>query len=150
MWSITCNEKTSDYEPKYEEKRKNALIFPGEYISKKETSKISEKKTMRLYIIPGAPTLFYQQGNQNSCILSSLASSFHYMGEKYVSEYIIRRKQTCLLGIQNKGRMHFCCDILMGDHKEKTKNSIIVLSNGIHPRHKIYFGISVLIQMCVC
>ena len=30
------------------------------------------------------------------------------------------------------------------------KDSIIVLNNGIHPRHIIYFGISLLIQMCFC
>ena len=106
---------------------------------------------MRLYIVPGAPTLFYQQGNQNSCILPSFASALHYMGDEYASEYIIGRKQKCLLEIQNKGRMHFCRDILMGHHKVKNeKNSIIVLRNGIHPHHMIYFGISVLVQLCVC
>ena len=36
-----CNEQTSDYEYKYEEKRKNALIGPGEFISNKEPRKIS-------------------------------------------------------------------------------------------------------------
>ena len=60
-----CNEQTSDDESKYEEKPKNALIGPGESISKKETSKISEKKTMCLYIVPGEFTLLCQQGNQN-------------------------------------------------------------------------------------
>ena len=58
---------------------------------------------MRLYIVPGASTLFYQQGNHNLCILSSLASSFHYMGNAYASEYIIRRKNKSPLEIQNKG-----------------------------------------------
>ena len=101
---------------------------------------------MLLYIVPDTPTLFYQQGNQNSFILSSLASALHYMGDEYASEYIIRSDQNFLLGIHNKGRMHFCCDILMGHHKEKNeKYSIIVLRNGIHPRHMIYFGISILI-----
>ena len=34
--------------------------------------------------------------------------------------------------------------------KKKTKkDSILVLRNGIHPRHIIYFGISLLIQLCV-
>ena len=69
-----CNQKTSVEYSKYEEKLKNALIFPCESILKKEPSNISEKKTMRLYIVPGAPTLFNQQGDHNSCILSSLAS----------------------------------------------------------------------------
>ena len=33
--------------------------------------------------------------------------------------------------------------------KKKKKDSIIVLRNCIHPRHMIYFGISILIQLCV-
>ena len=53
-----CNQQISVKESKYEEKRKNALIGPGESISKKEPYKISENKTVRLYIVPGAPTLF--------------------------------------------------------------------------------------------
>ena len=60
-----CNELTSVYEYKYEEKRKSALIVPGEYISKKEPIKIPENKTMRLYIVLDAPNLLYQQGNHN-------------------------------------------------------------------------------------
>ena len=118
-----CDLQTSVDESKYEEIHQNALIFPGGSISKKEPSKISEKKTIRLYIVPGAPTLFYQQGNQNSCILSSLASSFHYIGDKYLSEYITRRKQKRLLGIHNKYRMHFCRDILMGHHRGKRRKT---------------------------
>ena len=53
-----CNEHSSYDESKYEEKRKNALIGPGESISKKEPSKISENKA----IVPGAPTILYKQG----------------------------------------------------------------------------------------
>ena len=56
---------------------------------------------MRLYIVPGAPNLLNQQGHQNSYILSSLESELHYMGDEYVSEYIIRRKQIYILEIQN-------------------------------------------------
>ena len=66
------NKQTSVEDSRYKEKRKSALTFPGEYISKKEPRKIPEYKTMRLYIVPGAPTLLYQQGNHNSCILLSL------------------------------------------------------------------------------
>ena len=80
---------------------------------------------MRLYIILGAPTLFYQQGNHNLCILSSLATALYYMGDEYASEYIIRREKMSLLKIQNKGRMHFCRDILMGNHKEKPNKTQI-------------------------
>ena len=75
---------------------------------------------MRLYIVPGAPTLFYQQGNHNSCIISYLESALHYMGDEYASKYIIKRMHKYLLEIHNKGRMHFCRDILMGHHREKT------------------------------
>ena len=57
------NEQTSVEESKYEEERNNALTVPGESISKKEPSKISEKKIMGLYIVSGEPTLFYQQCN---------------------------------------------------------------------------------------
>ena len=74
---------------------------------------------MRLYTVPGAPTLFYQHGNHNLCIISSLAPSLHYMGDVYVLEYIIRRKQNPPWEIHNKGQMHFCRDILLGHQKEK-------------------------------
>ena len=76
---------------------------------------------MRLYIVTGAPTLFYQQCNQNSCILSSLASALHHMGDGYASEYIIRRNQNSFLEIQNKVQMHFCRDILLRHHKGKNE-----------------------------
>ena len=79
------NEHTPDDESKYEEKRKNELIGPGEYISNKEPRKISENKTMRLYTVPGSPTLLYQQVNINLYILSSLASEFYHMGNEYTS-----------------------------------------------------------------
>ena len=46
------------------------------------------------------------------------------MGDGYASEYIIRRKQKSLLEIQNKGQMHFCRDILMGNHKEKNEKRL--------------------------
>ena len=72
---------------------------------------------MRLYIVPGAPTLFYQQGNHNSCIISSLASSLHYMGDGYASKYIIKRMHKSLMEIHNKGQMHFFRDILMWHQK---------------------------------
>ena len=63
-----CNELKSVDEYKYEEKHQNALIGPGESISKKEPINIPEKKTVHLYIVTGAPTLLYQQGNNNTCI----------------------------------------------------------------------------------
>ena len=90
---------------------------------RQEPSKILENKTMRLYIVPGSPNLFYQQGNHNSYILLSLASELHYMGDKHASEYIIIRKQKSHLEIHNEGRMHFCRDIFMGHHKKKRKKT---------------------------
>ena len=54
------NQQTSVEKSKYEEKHNSVLIVTSEYISKKKPIKISEKKTMSLYIVPVAPTLFYQ------------------------------------------------------------------------------------------
>ena len=66
-------------------------------------------------------------------------------------KYIIKRKQRPPLGIHNKGRIYFVCDILMGNQREKNeKDEIIVLRNVIHPLHNISCGISILIQLCVC
>ena len=84
-------------ESKYEEIHQNVLICPGGSISKNEPSKISEKKKIVLYIVHGSPTLFCQQGNQNSCIISSLVSELHSMGDEHASKYIINRKQKSLL-----------------------------------------------------
>ena len=78
---------------------------------------------MRLYIFSGARALFYQQVNNSSFILSSLELSLHYMGDEYESEYIIGRKQKCLMEIRNKGQIHFFHDILMGHDKEKNKKT---------------------------
>ena len=114
-----CNLQTSVDESKYEKIHHNPLICPDESISKKEPSKISEKNTILLYIVHGAPNLFYQEGNHNSCIISSLASALHYMGDEYASKYVIKHKQKSLLCIHNKGRMHFCRDILMRHHRGK-------------------------------
>ena len=60
---------------------------------------------MFLYIVPGAPTLLYQQVNHSSCILLSLASSLNYMGDKYAPKYIIKRMLKYILGIHNKGQL---------------------------------------------
>ena len=75
-----CNELTSFDESKYEEKRHNSLICPGESISKKELRKISEKNTVRLYIVPGVPALLYQKVNHNSCIFIMLGISIELYG----------------------------------------------------------------------
>ena len=72
----------------------NALIFIGE----------SNKKEER---VPDGPTIKYSQGIQNSCIVSSLASEFYYMGDELASEYIIRSKQQSLYFIHSKALMKF-------------------------------------------
>ena len=82
---------------------------------------------MHLYIVPDAPTLFYKKVNHNSCILSSLASVLHYMGDKYAPKYIIRRRQKSLLKIHNKCQMKFCRDILMVHHREKKRKKTQLL-----------------------
>ena len=99
---------------------------------------------MRLYIVPGAPTLLYQQGNQNLCMLLSLGSALRYMGDLYASEYIIRHKQKSWqfrINVECTSAVIFLWKITK---KKRKKDSIIVLSNGIHPRHMIYFGIIVI------
>ena len=116
-----CNLQRSVNESKYEDIHQNALTYPAESISRKEPSKISEKKIIILYIFPGAPTLLYQQGNLDSCTLSSLALELYYMGDEYASKFIVKQKQKYFLEIHNKGRMHFCRDILMGHHQEKNE-----------------------------
>ena len=91
----------------------NALICLVESNKKEEPSNISDNNNKRLRIVPGAPTLLFSQGNQNSCIISSFESALYYMGDELASEYIIRRKQKSPSFIHIKGRMQFCRDILM-------------------------------------
>ena len=55
-----CYIQTSVDESKYEDIHQNEIICPGESISKWEPNKIPEKKTICLYIVPGAPSLLYQ------------------------------------------------------------------------------------------
>ena len=72
-----CALHTPVYVPNFLDIHNNSLICLGESNKKEEPNKISDKK--RLRIVPGAPTLLFSQGNQNSCIISSLASAFYYM-----------------------------------------------------------------------
>ena len=74
--------------------------------------------------VPDGPTIKYSQGIQNSCIISSLASTLYYMGDELASEYIIRRKQLSLTFIHDKVRMKFCHDTLMGQYREKKEQKI--------------------------
>ena len=120
MTTVTCDETkhktytvpvgrcfihTSVNVPKFSDIHHNALIFLGESNKKEEPSKISDNNKKRLRIVPGAPTLLFSQGNQNSCIISSLESALYYMGDELASEYIIRRKQKYPYFVHNKGRM---------------------------------------------
>ena len=59
------NQQTTFEESNFDKKPKSTLIVPGTSIPKKEPSKKPAKKPNRLYIVPGVPTLFYQQGNNN-------------------------------------------------------------------------------------
>ena len=146
-----CNQKTSVGESKYEEKLQNALICPSESISKKEPSKISEKIIICLYIVPGATTLFYQQGN----IIHVFYHPWHY----HCIIWVMNMSHNILSGVSKnifwKLRIKVGCTstviFFMVHHRQKTKkDSIIVLRNCIHPLHMIYFEIRLLIQLCVC
>ena len=108
-------------------------------LSKKRTRQDIRKKTVRLYIFPGAPNFFYQQGNHNSCFISSLVSALHYMGDEYASKYIINRMQKSLLEINNKGRMHFYRDILMVHQIEKKRKNTKLLYWGMTFIHVIWY-----------
>ena len=61
-----------------------------------------------------------------------MVSALNYMGDKYASKYIIKRMQKYPLEIHNKGRMQFCGDILMGQHREKNEK---ILSYSIEEWH---------------
>ena len=74
--------------------------------------------------VPDVPTIKYSQGMHNSCIISSLASALYYMGDVHASEYIIRRKQLSLEFINDKGRMQFLRNTIMGINREKTEPKI--------------------------
>ena len=50
-----------------------------------------------------------------------MVSALLSMGDEYASKYIIKRMQKSLLEVHNKGRMHFCRDILIGHHREKNE-----------------------------
>ena len=53
-----------------------------------------------------------------------MVSAFHYISDEYASKYIIKSIQKSPLEIHNKGRMHFCRDILMGHHREKNEKRL--------------------------
>ena len=91
-----CALHTSVYVPTFLGMHHNELICIGESNKKEKPSKISDNNNKRLCIVTGAPTFLFSQGNQNSCIISSLASALDYMGNKLVSEHIIKRRQKSL------------------------------------------------------
>ena len=100
MTTVTCDETkhktytvpvgrcflhTSVNVPNFVDMHHNALICLGESNKKEEPSKISDNNKKRLRIVTGAPTLKFSQDNQNSCIISSLASALYYMGDELAS-----------------------------------------------------------------
>ena len=106
---------------------------------------------MRLYIVTSAPTLFYQQGNHNSCIYHP----WYY----HCIIWAMNMRQSISSGvIKNfiwESRIKVGCTTAMmllwdNTNKKTEKESIIILRNGLHLCHMIYFGISLLIQLCVC
>ena len=102
--------------------------------------------------MPDVPIIKYSQGMQNSCMISSLASAFYYMGDVHASKYIIRHKQLSLEFIHDKGRMQFLRNTLMGINKGKTEPKIYyhIQEWKKKKRHLIYCRIIVMIQLCVC
>ena len=73
---VRCSLNTSQDEHKFLDMHYNALTCLGKSNKKMECE--------------------YSQGIQNSCTLSSLASTLYYMGDELASEYIIRRKKLIL------------------------------------------------------
>jgi hypothetical protein len=88
--------------------------------------KLSAKAPRRSLIPEDSPPVFYQQRETSSCVISSLASAMYYMGDIYGSEYIIRRKYSCVSVIKGKGtgRMNFCHELLIGHYREKKEKRI--------------------------
>ena len=95
-----CALHTSAYVPNFVDMHHNALIYLCESNKKEEPSKISDikKNAYTLFLVH---LTYFSQGNHNSCIISSLASALHYMGDELALEYTIRRKQKSLYFIHN-------------------------------------------------
>ena len=123
-----CSINTSQENQNYLDMHSKAFTYSGKYNKKKEQ-------------VPDVPTIKYSQGMHSSCIISSLASEFYYMGDVHASEYIIRRKQLSLEFIHDKGRMQFLHNTIMGINREKQNQKYIIkFRNGKKiQRHLIYF-----------
>ena len=134
-----CSLNTSQEKHNYLDMHSKAFTSLGKSNNKKQQ-------------MPDGPTIKYSQGIQNSCILSSLALAFYYMGDVHASEYIIRRKRLSLNFIHDKGRMEFLRNTLMGINREKNNQKYIIkFRNGKKiQRHLIYYRIILIIQLCVC
>ena len=126
-------------------------MCPGQSISKKEPSKISEK-------IQCAYTLFlvHLPYSINKAIRIRV---FYYPWHQHCIISVVNMRQNISSGISKnvfcKFRTKVGCNyamILLWDitKKKMKKYPIIVLNNSIHPHHIIYFGIGLLIQLCVC
>ena len=108
-----CSINTSQEKQNYLGMYSKAFTFLGKSNKKREQ-------------VPDVPTIKYSQGIQNSCIISSLASAFYYMGDVHAPEYIIRRKQLSLEFIHDKGRMQFLRNTLLGINREKKNKKYII------------------------
>ena len=54
------------------------------YMDSKAFTSLGKSKKKKEQV-PDGPTIKYSQGNQNSCIVSSLASALYYMGDELAS-----------------------------------------------------------------
>ena len=115
---------------------------------KEGTNKDIIKEKMFLYIVTGAPTLFYQERNHNSCILSSLGFTLHYIGYEYASEYMIRRKKTLFW----KFRINIRCTyavIFLWDITKQTKKAQLSYWGIVYIQAIWYISESIYLSNCV-
>jgi hypothetical protein len=115
--------KTSCNAPELATQKVKAPKFKSWKAPRSSSFKLSAKAPRQSLIPDDSPSVFYQQRQTSSCIMSSLASALYYMGHVYASEYIIRRKQLSLEAVKDKrwGRMRFCHDVMMGCYREKNE-----------------------------
>ena len=70
------------------------------------------------------PMLKYMQGNENSCIICSLASALLEFGDKYASSYVYRRLHTVAEIETRCNRMVYVYDLMTGHHRMKGERSL--------------------------
>jgi len=118
-------QEEDDFKPSCKAARSAAsdLTFQSSKMPQSSAFKLSAKAPRKSLIPEDSPPVFYQQRETSSCVISSLASAMYYIGDTYGSEYIIRRKQSCL-SIMGTGRINFCHNLLIGHYREKKEKRI--------------------------